>query len=66
MIANRIEMNGAWYLSAERAASLLEAESQGMAERKDFQQPGRFLIFDGVRFYSEIYCQQLVAQKQPY
>lgn len=65
MVGNRIEMNGAWYLSAERAASLLHTDAHEIASRKDFQETGHFIIFDGVHFYSELYCQQLVAQKHP-
>lgn len=62
LASKRIEMNGAWYLSAEQAASLLDVGESSMAEREDFQAPGRFILYDGMRFYSESYGQQLAAQ----
>lgn len=65
MASQRIEMNGAWYLCAERAAGMIGAASAGMAAKQDFRQPGRSIIFDGMDFYSETYCQQLVRQKPP-
>ena len=65
MTSKRIEMNGAWYLSAERAKGLLDAESAELAARQDLQQPGHSILFDGIRFYSETYCQQLERQKPP-
>ncbi len=65
MTDSRIELNGAWYLSVERAATLLKTDAQDMAARQDFQVTGRFVMFDGVRFYSELYCQQLATHTQP-
>jgi hypothetical protein len=58
----RIEMNGAWYLSSEQIAGHLETDIASITERKDFQLPGHFIIYDGVHFYSEAFCRELMAQ----